>query len=409
MDLDALTAEVLNRCETLARFSEDPGRLTRTFLRPPVRDVHESLTAWMREAGLAVRIDAIGNLIGRRSAHREDGRVFIVGSHIDSVPDAGKYDGVLGVLLGVAAAKALAGHEFNRALDVIAFSEEEGVRFRTPYLGSRAVTGRFDADLLALTDADGVTLAQAIRDFGLDPAELPKAAYRRGQVAGYLEAHIEQGPLLESAGQPVGVVKAIVGTSRLLVRFIGQAGHAGTLPMRQRRDALTAAAEFVVVVERYTRASEGLRATIGQLTVTPGAINVVPGEARLTLDVRDARDAVRERAVNDLREKARDIARERGLTVAIESLGDQPAVALDEALTKRLSIAVGAGGGAPIVMDSGAGHDAAIMAGLCPAAMLFLRSPGGISHHQDESVLPEDVQTALGVMVRFLESELSAE
>jgi len=409
MDLDALTTEVLDRCEALAQFGEVPGGLTRTFLRPSVRDVHERLTAWMQEAGMAVRIDAIGNLIGRLPGRLDDSRVFIVGSHIDSVPNAGKYDGVLGVLLGVAAAKALAGHDFKRALDVIAFSEEEGVRFRTPYLGSRAVCGRFDADLLALTDADGVTLAQAIRDFGLDPAKIPEAAYRRGQVAGYVEAHIEQGPVLDSAGHPVGVVNAIVGQSRLLVRFTGQAGHAGTLPMRQRRDALTAGAEFVVAVERHARGAEGLRATVGRFAVAPGAINVVPGEAQLTLDVRHAQDSVRERAVKQLRDKAQDIARERNLTVTIESLGDQPAVALDEALTKRLAHAVCSAGRAPVVMDSGAGHDAAIMAGLCPAAMLFIRSPGGISHHPDETVLPADVRTALDVMIRFLESELSAE
>jgi allantoate deiminase len=409
MDLDALTAEVLERCEALARLSEEPGRLTRTFLRPPVRDVHERLTAWMREAGMVVRTDAIGNLIGRLPGRHDDSRAFIVGSHIDSVPDAGKYDGVLGVLLGVAAAKALAGHEFVRALDVIAFSEEEGVRFRTPYLGSRAVCGRFDADLLALTDADGVTLSQAIRSFGLDPAKIPQAAYRRGQVAGYVEAHIEQGPVLESTGHPVGVVKAIVGQSRLLVRFTGRAGHAGTLPMRQRRDALTAAAAFVIAVEHYARGTDGLRATVGRLDVSPGAINVVPGEAQLTVDVRDAEDTVRERAVNDLRQKAHDIAGERGVAVTIEPLGDQPAVPLDDALTKRLAHAVCSAGRAPVVMDSGAGHDAAIMAGHCPAAMLFIRSPGGISHHPDESVLPADVRAGLAVMIRFLESELSAE
>jgi len=409
MDLDALTTEVLDRCETLARFSEEPGRLTRTFLRPPVRDVHERLTAWMREAGLTVRVDAIGNLIGRMRGRSDDAGVFVIGSHIDTVPDAGKYDGALGVLLGVAAAKALAGHEFERTLDVVAFSEEEGVRFRTPYLGSRAVCGRFDADLLTLTDTNGVSLAHAVRDFGLDSTRLPEAAYRRGEVAGYFEAHIEQGPLLESAGRAVGVVKAIVGTSRLSVRFTGRSGHAGTLPMRQRRDALAAAAEFVVTVERYARASETLRATVGQLVVVPGAINVVPGEARLTLDVRGPQDSVRERAVNHFRQRAEEIAEERGLTVVIDSLGDHPAVALDKALTNRLSNAVCAGGHAPVVMDSGAGHDAAIMAGLCPATMLFLRSPGGISHHPDESVLPEDVRTALGVMVRFLQSELSAE
>src|SRR5438445_2969402 len=288
MDLTALTAEVLERCETLARFSDVPGHLTRTFLRPPVRDVHECLTGWMREAGLSVRVDAIGNLIGHRAGRRGDAPVFVVGSHIDSVPDAGKYDGVLGVLLGVAAARALAAREFARALDVIAFSEEEGVRFRTPYLGSRAVCGRFDADLLALTDADGVTLAQAVRDFGLDPAKIAQATYRPGQVAGYVEAHIEQGPVLESIDHPVGVVKAIVGQSRSLVRFTGRAGHAGTLPMAHRRDALTAAAEFILAVEHSARATDGLRATVGHLAVNPGAINVVPGETQLTLDVRHA-------------------------------------------------------------------------------------------------------------------------
>jgi allantoate deiminase len=409
MNLDALTAEVLERCEALARFSEVPGRLTRTFLRPPVRDVHERLTEWMREAGVAVRIDAMGNLTGRLSAPREDAHVFMVGSHIDSVPDAGKYDGVLGVLLGVAAAKALAGREFKRTLDVIAFSEEEGVRFRTPYLGSRAVCGRFDANLLELTDAGGVTLAQAIRDFGLDPARIPQAAYRRGQMTGYLEVHIEQGPVLESAGHPLGVVKAIVGQSRLQVKFTGKAGHAGTLPMRQRRDALTAAAEFVVTAEHYARATDGLRATVGRFALSPGAINVVPGEAQLTVDVRHSDDGVREHSVGHLRDKAHEIAQRRGLTVTIEALGDQPAVVMDEALTKRLSDAACATGHPPLVMDSGAGHDAAIMADLCPAAMLFLRSPGGISHHPDESVLPEDVRAALGVLIRFLETDLSAE
>jgi allantoate deiminase len=408
MDVDPLTAEVLHRCEALARFSEEPERLTRTFLRTPVRDVHERLTTWMRESGLVVRIDAIGNLIGRLPGRRDDG-VFIVGSHIDTVPNAGKYDGILGVLLGVAAVKALGRREFNRALDVIAFSEEEGVRFGTPYLGSRAVCGRLDEDLLTLTDAGGVTLAQAIRDFGLDPAKLPQAAYRRGQVAGYVEAHIEQGPLLEAAGQPTGVVKAIVGTSRLLVKFAGRAGHAGTLPMRQRRDALTAAAEFALAVEQHARATDGLRATVGKLTVTPGAINVVPGDAQLTLDVRHPEDTVRERAVKHLRDQAYAIADKRGLIVALESLGDQPAVALDEELTKRLTHAVRAAGHAPVLMDSGAGHDAAIMAGLCPSTMLFIRSPGGISHHPDESVLPGDVRAALAVLIRFLERELSAE
>jgi allantoate deiminase len=322
------------------------------------------------------------------------------------VPDAGKYDGVLGVLLGVAAARALAERTFALALDVVAFSEEEGVRFRTPYLGSRAVCGRLGPELLELADAGGVTLAQAVRDFGLDPEAIPTAAYRPGEVAGYLEAHIEQGPCLDVLGASLGIVKTIVGQSRFRLRFTGQAGHAGTLPMQLRRDALVAAAEFVIAVDRSARATEGLRATVGRLEVEPGAVNVVPGAVELSLDVRDAVDDVRARAVNLLLGAARVIATERGLTVIVEPLADQPAVALDGAVTGRLAAAVRVSGHVPVEMDSGAGHDAAIMTGLCPAALLFVRSPGGVSHHPDESVRPEDVRAALDVMVRFLAAEL---
>jgi allantoate deiminase len=409
MDLDALTAEVLDRCETLARFSEEPGRLTRTFLRPPMRQAQECLADWMRQVGLNVRRDALGNLIGRRPGRRDDARVFVVGSHIDTVPDAGKYDGVLGVLLGVAAPRALADRPFGRTLDVIAFSEEEGVRYATPYLGSRAVCGCFDPRLLERTDADGITLAQALLDFGLDPAAIPAAVYPAGQVAGYLEAHIEQGPVLESLGLSVGAVEAIVGQSRLWLSFIGQAGHAGTLPMERRRDALAAAAEFVGAVEHAARATAGLRATVGRLTVLPGAVNVVPGAVRLSLDVRHAEDAVRGKAVAELLGQARAIATERHLGLRVEQVADQPAVPADPHLTERLLAAVTAAGHAPQRLVSGAGHDAAVMAGLCPMAMLFVRSPGGVSHHPDESVRPEDVRAALGVMVRFLVAELDAD
>jgi allantoate deiminase len=404
-----LTAEILARCDALARFSEDPGRLTRTFLRPPVRHVHECVTGWMRAAGLHVRTDALGNLIGRRPAARPDAPAFVVGSHLDTVPDAGKYDGVLGVLLAVAAAGAVADRPCRTALDVIAFSEEEGVRFGTPYLGSLAVCGRFDPALLDRTDAAGVTLAQALRDFGLDPAAVPAAAYPPGQVVGYLEAHIEQGPVLEALDLSLGVVEAIVGQSRFWLTMTGQAGHAGTQPMEHRRDALAAAAAFITTVERVARTTPGLRATVGSLTFAPGAVNVVPGEVRLSLDVRHADDAVRQRAVADLLDHARAVVAERRLGLSVEPIADQPAVRCDPALTDRLAAAVAATGHPPHRMVSGAGHDAVVMAGLCPAAMLFLRSPGGVSHHPDERVRPEDVRAALDVMVRFLESELTAE
>jgi allantoate deiminase len=403
MDLDALTDEVLRRCDVLAGCSEEPVRLTRTFLRPPVRDAHAHLRGWMTAAGLDVRVDTVGNMIGRLPALAADARVFVVGSHIDTVPDAGKYDGILGVLLGVAAAQALVGRQFKRALDVIAFSEEEGVRFRTPYLGSLAVCGRLTPELLARTDADGVTIADAIRAFGLDPAAMPDAAYPPGQVAAYFEAHIEQGPVLESLDRPLGVVTAIVGQSRYWLRFIGKAGHAGAQPMNQRRDALAAAAEFVNVVENTAKGAEGLRATVGCLTVAPGAMNVVPGDVRMSLDVRHADDDARSAATELLLGRAATLARRRNVRFEFEEVVNEPAATMAPAMTDRLAAAAGPG---VERLVSGAGHDAGVMASICPTAMLFIRSPCGVSHHPDESVRREDVRAALEVIVRFLAAEL---
>jgi allantoate deiminase len=400
-DLDRLTDEVLERCDILAKCSEEPGKLTRTFLSPPMRDVHNRLRSWMTDAGLGERIDAVGNVIGRRPGRTADAKVFIVGSHVDTVPDAGKYDGVLGVLLGIAAAEALPGR-FNRALDVVAFSEEEGVRFRTPYLGSLAVCGRLTPQLLARPDANGVTVADAMRAFGLDPATVPAAAYRPGQIAGYFEAHIEQGPALEAAWRHVGVVTAIVGQNRFWLRFVGKAGHAGTQPMTTRVDALAAAAEFVTTVEKEALATDGLRATVGCLTVSPGAANVIPGEVWLSLDVRHEDDEMRGAAVRAILGAA-NARSYRGLVCEIQPVLDEPAVPMDKALTTRLASAAGPG---VEKLVSGAGHDAAVMASNCPTAMLFVRSPGGISHHPDEMVRREDARAALDVMVRFLEREL---
>lgn len=407
-DLDALTDEVLARCDALGGVSEEPGRLTRTFLRPPARVAHDLVAGWMTAAGLRVRTDAAGNLIGRADGDGSRPGVFVVGSHLDTVPDAGKFDGILGVLLGITAAAALRGRRFARTLDVVAFSEEEGVRFRTPYLGSRAVCGTLSADVLARRDADGVTVADAIRAFGLDPADIPAAAYPPGAVAGYFEAHIEQGPVLESRGLALGVVPAIVGQTRAWVRFTGRAGHAGTEPMDLRRDALAATAEFVTRVERAGRETPDLRATVGSLSVSPNATNVVPGEVRLSLDVRHADDAVRRAAVDELSAAARDIAAERGIAVTVDPAHEQPAVACDPALTARLAAAVRAAGFAPDPVVSGAGHDAVVLAGIAPVAMLFVRSPGGISHHPDETVRREDVRAALAVTVAFLATELGA-
>jgi allantoate deiminase len=409
MDLDFLTDQILARCDELGRLSEVPGGLTRTFLKPPMHKVHASLSQWMLEAGLQVRVDAIGNLIGRQAAKRDRATVFIVGSHVDTVPDAGRYDGVLGVLLGIATAHALADASLHTHLDITAFSEEEGVRFRTPYLGSMALCGTFDQGLLSLKDADGITLAQAVADFGLDPDAIPAAAYPPGSLAGYLEAHIEQGPVLESLDLALGVVRAIVGQSRRRLTFTGRAGHAGTSPMDNRRDALAGAAEFILAIEKLALNSADLRATVGTIGVKPGAANVIAGEACLTLDLRHANDCEREAALAKALQLGQDIAKARKLTCAIESIVDQPAAPCDTLLTSKLCQALSSAGYLPYRMNSGAGHDAAVMARHCPTTMLFLRSPGGLSHHPDECVRREDVRAALDVMICFLQREIVGE
>jgi allantoate deiminase len=401
-NLADLTGEVLARCEVVARYSEEPGKITRPFPSASMRGVQECVGGWMREAGLAVRLDPIGNLIGRRPAAHDMSPALLIGSHLDSVPDAGKYDGVLGILLGVAAVKALGGKSLPFAVEVVGFCEEEGIRFRTPYLGSRALCGCFEPALWERTDAAGVSLAAAVRDFGLDPARVPAAAYPPGRVLGYLEAHIEQGPVLDRAGTPLGVVEAITGQSRCWLRFTGKAGHAGTTPMDLRQDALAAAAEFVVAVETLARSQGGLRATVGALSVTGGAVNVIPGTVRLSLDVRHAEDPVRLQAVSELLGRAESIGRSRGVGLQVEQAEHHPAVRADRRLTERLDAAARAAGHEPPRMVSGAGHDAAVMARLAPMTMLFVRSPGGVSHHPDESVYPDDVAAALSVLVAFL-------
>jgi allantoate deiminase len=407
MSLDALTDAVLARCEALASCSETPGRITRRFLCPAMRSAHELLASWMRDAGLRVRVDAVGNLIGRRDGRTD--RIVAIGSHVDTVPDAGRYDGVLGVLLGIAAMDALKGTPFRRSAEVIAFAEEEGVRFGVPYLGSRALVGRLGSAELALTDADGISVARAIDEFGLDSTAISRAAYPPGQPETYFEAHIEQGPVLEDAGQGLGVVTGIVGQSRLSFEFRGRSGHAGAEPMRYRRDALAGAAEFISAVERFSQADVELRATVGTVVVSPNAPNVIPGVVRLSLDVRHPADEVRLGEVKQFQTMAQEIGERRRLTVQIEPLVESPAIVCDSGLTDRLAAAIAAEGHPVVRLSSGAGHDAAILAERCPVSMLFIRSPGGLSHHPDESVRRDDVRTALSVMVRFLPLELDRE
>ncbi|MER3479356.1 MAG: allantoate amidohydrolase [Meiothermus sp.] len=395
-----LAQTVLERCDRLALCTEVPGQIKRTFLSRPMHQVHRWVGGWMEEAGMRVRLDAVGNLIGTYPASTPKAPRLLIGSHLDSVPDAGRYDGVLGVLLGVALVEWLAGRRLGFALEVVGFSEEEGVRFGVPFLGSRAFAGSFDPGLLELTDAAGVSVAQAIRNFGLNPAEIAPAD---GEYLGYLEFHIEQGPQLEAEGLPLGIVEAIVGQSRLELEFTGQAAHAGTTPMHLRRDALAGAARLVGEVEDLARQTPGLVATVGQMVVEPGAGNVIPGRVRLSLDVRHARDEVRLEALQRLAHVARRIAQERGLGVALAPKLEQPAVPMDGPLQSLLAQAMRDLGYSPYKLPSGAGHDAMILARRMRPAMLFLRSPGGHSHNPQEAVLPEDVEAALKVGMGFLE------
>ncbi len=349
---------------------------------------------------MLVSVDAAGNLRGTLAGADPGKRVFVVGSHLDTVSDAGAFDGILGVTMAIAIAGNYSPNCLPFDLEVIGFSEEEGVRFGVPFLGSRAIVGQLDEATLNRTDKAGISIAQAIRDFGLDPSRLPDATFRTTPL-GFLEFHIEQGPVLASAGEPVGIVEAIAGQSRGSVKFIGSANHAGTTPMPLRRDSLVAAAQWIGAVERMAQATPGLVATNGKIDVQPNVTNVIPGEATLSLDVRHESDDVRRQACLDLRANAAEIARQRGLQWTWTELLDQLAVRMDEPLTKALAAAAPMGARR---MVSGAGHDAMILAPHIPSAMLFLRSPGGVSHHPSESVLAEDVDLALGIGYRFIES-----
>jgi allantoate deiminase len=405
--LAEIAGEVVDRCRWLAEFSEEPGFTTRTFLSDPMRDVHDQVRGWMEQAGMTVLIDAAGNLRGHYAARGAAAPRLIIGSHLDTVPRAGAFDGILGVVLGIALVQVLAGTPLGFQIEVIGFSEEEGVRFALPFIGSRACVGDVDEDLLSRRDAKGLEVRDAIRNFGLDASRMAEAQISADAI-GYLEFHIEQGPVLESLNLPLAVVEAVVGQSRLSVLFEGKSNHAGTTPMHLRRDALAGAAEWITAVEREACSAPGLVSTVGRLEVLPGASNVIAGSAQASLDVRHADNAIRSQTVSKLLSVAREIAARRNLKVVAKPQFDQPSAVMDRSLTGILEKAVAEAGYPVQHLNSGAGHDAIVMSRRLPVAMLFLRSPGGISHHPDEDVVPADVEAAVAVGLRFLrELEIS--
>lgn len=407
-DPEALGTRAEAMISELGAISAEPGRLVRRFLTPEHRRAADLIARWMRTAGLSVTEDALGTVRGRfGSAERR----LLIGSHIDTVVDAGKYDGPFGVVAGILAAehfvRAAAGPRFG--LDVLAFGDEEGSRFQATLASSLACAGVFKPEFLALTDAEGFTLADAIRNYGKDPADIPAAAYRRGEAAAYVEVHIEQGPVLESRNQPLGVVSGIIGQTFLLVEIFGEAGHAGTVPMLLRRDAMAGGAEAMLLVERIARDTKGeVVATVGRLNVEPGAANVIPGHVVLWVDMRSGNDAARAQFVERFKAECRELADRRQLGLTITSTREVPTTPCDPGLQKLLRSAVAEVGGDPHTLGSGAGHDGQAMARLCPIGMLFVRCRGGISHNPMEYASPRDMGLAVAALIRFIEKFQSA-
>jgi allantoate deiminase len=397
-------AVIMERLEALGGISEEPDRLTRPFASPAMGRANDLVQSWMRQAGLNARTDALGNLIGHFPGPRPDSKILLLGSHLDTVRDAGKYDGPLGVVLAIACVEWI--RQMKQALpfaiEVVAFADEEGARFQSAYLGSRALTGQLDEKDLALTDANGVTMAEAIRQFGGDATRLHSCRMTGKDLLGYVEVHIEQGPVLEEKNQAVGVVTAIAGQTRAVITLEGRAGHAGTTPMELRRDALCGAAEFILEAEKYARQHPGLVATVGQISTDPNASNVIPGTCRLTVDLRHQEDAVRANFLNDLTRFFAQLEKRRGLKATWQTVQETASVPCSAALSALLREAARKHQPWVIDLPSGAGHDAAILAKITPVAMLFVRCAGGVSHHPDEAVRPDDIRIALDVLTDFV-------
>ncbi|MGO8920958.1 MAG: allantoate amidohydrolase [Stellaceae bacterium] len=399
-----LGADIMQRVAELAAITEEPGRLTRTFLTAEHRRAGEKVIGWMRAAGMTADFDAIGNVAGRYEGSSPGLPALLLGSHLDTVRDAGRYDGMLGVIAAIACIGELNRQGFRPgfAIEVFGFGDEEGVRFQSTLLGSRAVAGSFDATLLEKCDAQGISLSDALRGFGLAPERIATAARRREQALAYVELHIEQGPVLESEGLPLGVVTSIAGASRYAITLTGEAGHAGTVPMALRRDALAGAAEAVLLVER--RCSEGTRlvGTVGQIAAAPGAVNVIPGRVSFSLDLRAAEDDERRQAADDIMHGLEAICERRGLRLEVTQTHDSRASACAPWLMAQLDRAVGAQGLAIRHLPSGAGHDAMALAELTDIGMLFVRCRGGISHNPAESITPEDAEIGALALLDFI-------
>ncbi len=403
-EADVIGAEMMARLDALAAHSEAGEGVTRRYATDEHRGASELILGWMRDAGMTAGLDAVGNCVGRYEGAEPGLPALIMGSHQDSVRHGGRYDGMFGIVAPIACVHALnaRGERPPFAIEVLAFGDEEGVRFQSTLLGSRAVAGTFDGAVLDRLDEDGVTMARAMAEFGLDPATIPAMARKPGDVLGFVEVHIEQGPVLEAEGLALGVVTSISGGTRLAVVIEGLAGHAGTVPMGKRRDALCAAAEAILAVESRASAGDAMVGTVGMIAAHPGAINVIPGSAAFSVDLRSPDDAVRDALVSGLGREIAAICRRRGVELNIDTTYDDQAVACAPWLIEQLDAAVAQEGCPVRHLPSGAGHDGIAMADLTDIGMLFVRCAGGISHNPDEAITARDAGVAARALLRFI-------
>jgi allantoate deiminase len=399
--------EIVRRIDELAAISRDDGRLTRLYLSTELRAAADVILGWMREAGMHAHLDAVGNVCGRYEGDRSGLPCLMLGSHYDTVRDAGKWDGPLGVITAISCVADLnrRGKRLPFAIEVIGFADEEGVRFASTLLGSRAVAGTFDESVLNTRDSKGVSMREALVQFGLDPDHIGAAARTRRELLAYLELHIEQGPVLEAQSLPVGVVTAIAGATRLAARLTGMAGHAGTVPMALRRDALAGAAECIGAIEQFCRTDEGgLVGTVGYIQARPGATNVIPGEVSFTIDMRAPTDLHRKRAVADIVRQIEAIAKRRQLALQLDVTHENRTAPCAPWLKQQIAQAIEAEGFSVFELPSGAGHDGMAMINIVDVGMLFIRCRGGISHHPDEHVELADADAGARVLLRVIEN-----
>ena len=403
----SLGVEIVGRINQLATISETPEHLARFYLTPEHRAAAELILSWMREAGLHAHLDAIGNVCGRYEGEVAGLPCLMLGSHYDTVRDSGKWDGPLGLITAISCVADLhrRGRRLPFAIEVTGFADEEGVRFASTLLGSRAVAGTFNESVLGAKDEAGISMREALLRFGLDPDHIGAAARAPSELLAYLELHIEQGPVLEAEKLPVGVVTAIAGATRLAASITGMAGHAGTVPMPLRRDALAGAAECIVTIEELCRTDPGgLVGTVGYIHANPGATNVIPGQVSFTIDLRAPTDTHRKKAVTDIVRHIETIAKRRKLSLQVDVTHENRTVPCAPWLKAQVAEAVAAEGFRVFELPSGAGHDGMAMIDIADIAMLFVRCRGGISHHPDEHVDVADADAGARVLLRLIEN-----